>query len=275
MAIKLSIITPVRNGARHLANCLENVIQQASPEIEHIVVDGDSKDGTSAILHEYASRHSHIRWISEPDEGQSDATNKGTNLARGSAIGILNVDDCYEPGTLARVLGLFKDMKEPALVVGDCRVWGESGLLFVSRPRSLGLFALLLGRVHPLNPSAYFYHRSLHYLIGGYDINDHYSLDVDFLFRAVQVANVRYVPEVWGNFFVLPGTKTFEDAHNSPQRLRNMRKRYAKQLPLFQRLLLPAARPAFVAARGLYKLGKRLGLTPHDEVATRAEVERA
>ena len=94
----LSIITPVYNGEKFILGCIESVVAQNCAGVEHIVVDGGSTDRTVQILREKAETHPHLRWISEPDSGQSDALNKGIALARAEYIGILNVDDFYEFG---------------------------------------------------------------------------------------------------------------------------------------------------------------------------------
>src|SRR3954451_18802557 len=77
----LSIITPVFNGERFIAECIESVVGQNCIGVEHIVVDGRSTDRTVEIVRERAHVHSHLRWISEPDRGQSDALNKGIAMA--------------------------------------------------------------------------------------------------------------------------------------------------------------------------------------------------
>ena len=87
----LSIITPVLNGEQFIESCIKVVIDQSCPDCEHIIIDGNSKDRTVEIIKHYASKYSHIRWISENDKGQSDAMNKGIRMARGEIIGILNV----------------------------------------------------------------------------------------------------------------------------------------------------------------------------------------
>ena len=96
----ISIITPVYNGKRFIEFCIKNVIDQKCPNMEHIIVDGGSTDGTVEIIQRYAERYKHIRWVSEKDKGQSDAMNKGIRLAEGNIIGILNADDYYEPNVL-------------------------------------------------------------------------------------------------------------------------------------------------------------------------------
>ena len=89
-----------------------------------------------------------------------------------------------------------------------------------------------------MNSSAYFYHKSLHKIIGPYDVDDHYSLDVDFIIRAFQNANIIYCDEIWGHHRYLPGTKTYEDdmSGNNPLRLKKLTSSYIKRLPLADRI---------------------------------------
>jgi glycosyltransferase involved in cell wall biosynthesis len=91
--LKISIITVVYNGASTIQSCIDSVLSQDYPSIEYIVVDGNSKDGTQAIIAQYGSRIA--KFISEPDKGIYDAMNKGIGLATGDYIGILNADDFY------------------------------------------------------------------------------------------------------------------------------------------------------------------------------------
>lgn len=208
----LSIITPAYNSAAFIEACLRNVIEQDCPGLEHIVVDGGSQDGTVAILESMASAHPHIRFVSAPDRGQADAMNAGLRMARAPVVGFLNVDDYYEPRILAAIIRRFAALPAPSLLVGNCNLWDERGARFaVNRPYRLDLEALLMGPEqveYPVNPSAYFYHRAIHDLVGGYDVDDHYAMDLDFLLRAVGVAHVTYVDETWGNFRLLADSKT-------------------------------------------------------------------
>jgi len=244
MSPQLSIITPVFNGSRFIEGCIQNVVGQNCNDLEHIIVDGGSRDGSVEIISRYAKQYPHVRCVSEPDRGQSDAMNKGIEIASGRILGILNVDDYYEPGTLNRIVNLFTTLEEPAMAVGNCNVWMEDGSLwFVSAPRKLGWRKILAGRYReafPMNPSGYFYHRSLHDLIGPYDLDDHYSMDVDFILRALMNARSVYLDEQWGNYRYLPGTKTFEDdmSGGNALRLAALRARYLKELPLADRMIV-------------------------------------
>jgi glycosyltransferase involved in cell wall biosynthesis len=240
---KISVITPVFQGEKYIEECILNVIRQKDTCIEHIIIDGGSHDRTLEIIKKYAEKYSHIKWNSESDNGQSDAMNKGISLAKGSIIGFLNVDDYYEPHTLHRVMEFFNELPEPSFLVGNCNIWDENNqILAVNRPNNLDFQDLLIGTeifMFPINPSAYFYHKSLHEIIGLYDINDNFSMDLDFILRAVQVANVIYVDELFGNFRLIPGTKTYEDLQqHGNSRANNLYEKYAAQLKPVDRFWL-------------------------------------
>src|SRR5690348_7251696 len=98
----VSIITPSLNQAAFIEAAIESVLAQDYPAIEHVVVDGGSTDGTLDLLKRYGQR---VRWISEPDAGQSDAINKGVRMTSGPLLAWLNADDQYTPGAVSRAVG--------------------------------------------------------------------------------------------------------------------------------------------------------------------------
>lgn len=250
MAAFITVITPVFNGERFIEKCIHSVAAQACDGVEHLIIDGGSSDDTVAIIERAAKHHPHLRWISEPDDGQSDAMNKGIRWAQGQVVSFLNVDDYYEPGVLQRVRTLFNTelAREPALAVANCQVWDDDNqLLYVNRPNRLHVTDLLLGwnyAQHPVNPSAYFYHKSLHDRVGDYAVTDHHAMDLDFMLRAVQVARVYYCDEIWGNYRFIVGTKTYDDTVKGAAkvRVRDMLNRYRHQLPFWQRAHLKIKR---------------------------------
>jgi glycosyltransferase involved in cell wall biosynthesis len=237
---KISVITPVYNGVSHIAGCLESVIHQGCAQAEHLLVDGASTDGTMKLINQYADKYAHIRYSTSSDAGQSDAMNKGIALSRGDIVGFLNVDDRYEFGVLNRILEIFGSLNSPALAVGNCNIWDENdNLIAVNIPGKLTFPNLLRGHAlnpFPINPSAYFYHKSLHEVIGGYDVDENYVLDWDFILRAVQVAEVHYFNETWGNYYLLPGTKTYSDrvSGNNRERTKKLLKTFRRELPWHQ-----------------------------------------
>lgn len=253
----LSVITPVFNSDRFVESCIQNVIQQDCAEVEHLIVDGGSTDGTVAIIQQYAEQYPHIRWISEKDRGQSDAMNKGIALAKGDVLSFLNVDDYYEKGVLNTVVEHFRTLPKPSILVGNCNVWNDQDrLLFVNRPQRLKLRDLLLGdeaNHFPINPSAYFYHTSLHDQIGLYSMEEHYVMDLDFLLRAVQVAHTHYLDCTLGNFRMLEGTKTTSDyaQGEGPRRKRRLLMHYRKDLPWLERQYVAVAYELYELKRQL------------------------
>jgi glycosyltransferase involved in cell wall biosynthesis len=236
----ISVITPVYNGERFIESCIKAVIEQNCSDVEHIIIDGGSTDKTVEIVKQYVQKYPHICWISEKDKGQSDAMNKGIAMAKGTILAILNVDDYYEPNVLNQISSIFQTLPEPSLLVGNCKILDDEGnLLEVNKPAKLKLAELLLGwkiNPFPANPSAYFYHTSLHQKIGFYKVDDHYAMDLDFILRAVQVASIKYINETWGNFQLHKNTKTFHSGESGQgnSRMKSIMKYYRKDLPLIQ-----------------------------------------
>lgn len=111
----VSIITPSYNQGKFIRQTIESVLGQDYPNIEYIVVDGGSTDDTRQILEEYSDW---INWISENDQGQSDAINKGFHMAKGEILGWINSDDCYESGAVSAAVALFEKKPDAAMVYG-------------------------------------------------------------------------------------------------------------------------------------------------------------
>jgi GT2 family glycosyltransferase len=119
----ISVITPCFNAAETIGETLASVRAQDYPEVEHIVVDGGSTDGTVRLLEEIPG----IRWISEPDRGRVHAANKGADMATGDVVAWLNADDRYEPGTLRAVGEALAQAPDVAWATGYCRIIGGDG----------------------------------------------------------------------------------------------------------------------------------------------------
>ena len=109
MSLKISIITVCFNSEKYIHAALESVLGQTYPNIEYIVVDGNSSDKTLDIIKQYEPLfNGRMKWISEPDRGLYDAMNKGIRMATGDVIGILNSDDLYcNPQAIEKVMNIF------------------------------------------------------------------------------------------------------------------------------------------------------------------------
>ncbi|RNL54271.1 glycosyltransferase [Pedobacter jejuensis] len=110
--MKISIITVVYNGTTYIKDCIESVISQTYKNIEYIVIDGNSTDGTQLIIEQYQKQIA--RYVSEKDSGLYDALNKGISLATGDIIGILNADDLFATeNVVAQIATIFA--KNPSI----------------------------------------------------------------------------------------------------------------------------------------------------------------
>ena len=122
----VSIITPTRNQASFIVATLRSVANQSYPNVEHVVIDGASTDGTTEILRR--SERPHLTWRSEPDHGMYDALNKGLAVARGDYFGYLNSDDLYFPWTVEAAVAAFDAHPAVDFVYGDAvRLVEETG----------------------------------------------------------------------------------------------------------------------------------------------------
>ncbi|MGD1906631.1 MAG: glycosyltransferase family 2 protein [Leptolyngbyaceae cyanobacterium] len=245
-SIQISIITPVYDNVAFIECCIKNVCQQDCSNLEHIIVDGGSTDGTLNVIKDYAEKFPHIRWHSEPDQGQSSAINRGIRMARGELIGLLNSDDFYEEDAVSKVKKILPELPEPSFIVGNCRVVGiNDQIKNLNIPRDLTLFNLLTYRCpHPCNPSAYFYHKSLHNKVGFYDIEDHYTMDLDFILRILPHCHIEYINEILGNFREIPGTKTSKskETHQHFIRKSNLIRKHQCQLPKLESIFISMTR---------------------------------
>ncbi|QHT69591.1 glycosyltransferase [Rhodocytophaga rosea] len=274
--VDLSIITPVFNAQNFIGLCIENVLAQGCKEVEHIIVDGGSTDGTVEIIGKYATLYPHIRWISEKDQGQSDAMNKGISIAKGQYISFLNADDFYDPGVLNRIIQLIQTQvfPVPSILIGKLNVLNESDQVievqFTEKICRKNVLKFWKRNIYPGNPTCYFYHKKLHESIGMYELDDHYLMDFHFFIKASRIAHFFYFDEVWGNFRFIPGTKTFENSRrgDSMRMKEELFHLYKKRLPfsmyieiVYEYIIFKIkSNKSKILRRRLYHIGKRLFL---------------
>lgn len=127
----VSIVTPCFNSAHYLELCIQSVLAQEYPRVEHIVQDGASPDGTREILERYEGR---IDWVSEPDKGQADGLNRALQRARGEIILVLNADDELVPGAVSWGVEQLRRHPECAVVYGDQHNIGPDGAILGEYP---------------------------------------------------------------------------------------------------------------------------------------------
>ena len=237
---RVSIITPVLDGAADLEPCVACVADQAVDRLEHLIILArDAPAATMRLALALAERHHHLRLLVQLAGGQSRALNIGIEGAAAPVIGILNVDDRYLPGAIARGLEALDSAPAADLVYASCRIVdGTGALLRVDRPGAPDAASMIAGNAFPCNPAAYFYRRVLHARLGPYDEDDELSMDGDFIFRAVRQSRLRRVDEEWGVFRFAPGTKTWNAMQSRELRARSrrLRLRHFRALPAPQQL---------------------------------------
>lgn len=194
--MKISIITVCFNSARTLGDTLQSVAAQTHPEIEHIVVDGGSRDGTLAIIDRY--RQSLSKVISEPDRGVYDAMNKGIGLATGEVIGFINSDDFYADHTaLSHIVETFSDSAVEAcfadLVYVDQQDPNKIVRYWKSCAYRPGMFEFGWVPPHP----TFFARRSVYERLGGFNLDFPLAADMELMLRFLAVHKIRsiYLPE--------------------------------------------------------------------------------
>jgi glycosyltransferase involved in cell wall biosynthesis len=181
-APRVSVVTVVLNGIRTLPQTIASVHAQRLGNIEHIVVDGGSTDGSQELI--AASLRPQDYWISEPDRGISDAFNKGIALARGRYIQIVNADDRLSPGQLAigveRLAG-----SGAAFAFGDCLVHDGDTPLF--RYRGSQDYMAEIGRcMHAINHPSMLVARESYVRYGLYSTEWRYAMDYEWILRAAR-----------------------------------------------------------------------------------------
>ena len=204
--MKLSLITVCYNSTAIIRTCFDSVLSQRGIDLEYIVVDGGSKDGTVDIIKEYSTRSAYsaqltFKWISERDQGMYDALNKGIAMATGDVVGILNADDMFESDdTLAHVVDCFNRVEHAERVeaiYADIR-FVKDDLQTTSRYYSAKHWKpwmLQWGKMPP-HPSVYI-RRELFEKLGLYKLGYDIAADYELLIRYLRKAGImtRYLNE--------------------------------------------------------------------------------
>lgn len=190
----VSIITPSFNQAAYLETCIRSVLSQDCPNLEYIIVDGGSTDGSVEIIKKYLNRLSW--WVSEKDNGQAEAINKGLARARGEIVAWLNSDDYYLPGAVSAAVRALEMHPHVAMVYGDMLAVDESGqTINVFRYRQLTLEDLLCFQI--IGQPAVFMRRVALEQAGGLDPAYHCLLDHHLWLRLATQGDLLHVPQIW------------------------------------------------------------------------------
>jgi glycosyltransferase involved in cell wall biosynthesis len=211
----LSVITPSLNQASFLAGTIRSVLDQSTSfPFELIVVDGGSTDGTVEILRQCTGN---IRWITERDSGQSEAVNKGVEMAKGTIIGWLNSDDLYVPGALQKVMDQFILNPDRVWLFGNSMIVNESGqeirkaITWYKNLKSKRFYPDHLLYENFISQPSVFIRKDAFLQAGGLDTSLHYAMDYDLWLRLTRISNPVVIYEPLSKFRIHKSSKSRKD----------------------------------------------------------------
>lgn len=171
-------------------------------------MDGGSTDGSVEIIRKYSDKLAW--WISEPDQGQTDAINKGFAKANGDILAWLNSDDTYLEGAISEAVDYLEANPEVGMVYGDANLINDDGNILGRFPaRQTDFRKLMRGFVH-IPQQAAFFRAQLWHQVGPLDPTFYFAMDYDLWVRLSQFAPLHYHPRLWANFRLHGGAKSLE-----------------------------------------------------------------
>ncbi len=195
---KISIITPSYNQAGFLERTIRSVIDQSYPNLEYIIIDGGSTDGSVEIIKKYADKLAY--WVSEKDNGQTHALNKGFHFATGDIVAWLNSDDEYCPGSLEAVARVFIDSPNLDFVFGNELVIDETGKTIRSYYYTRFNFSVLIIHGMVLSQQSSFWKRSLFERFGYLDESKCFCMDYEFFCRIGSHIKTKHIRQCLSRF---------------------------------------------------------------------------
>jgi glycosyltransferase involved in cell wall biosynthesis len=222
------VVTPSYNQGRFLEQCIRSVLEQDYPDLEYLILDGGSTDGSVDVIRRYGRRLAF--WVSERDGGQGAAINRGFRLATGDVVAWVNADDFYLPGALARVADAYRADPTASFFFGDGWRVDEAG-------QKVGNFfpggrvrfhepALVFGLNYVLQPAA-FINRGHLAAVGYLDPALKYGMDSDLWIRLARRAAPVAVPNALAASREYAATKTATGAFERAEELRRIAERHS------------------------------------------------
>lgn len=202
---RISIVTPSYNQACFLETTIRSVVEQDYSDIEYIIIDGGSTDGSQEIIKRYADRIAF--WVSERDNGQSDAINKGFRKCTGDIIAWINSDDLYVDGAIPLVAKYFSEHPDVDMIHGDIDFIDGHGK-FLSKVKTADFTLPELLVTNRVSQPSVFWRRKIFDEIGYLDESFHYVMDYDFWIRVAMKHEVRHVGATVAQFRLHDTSKT-------------------------------------------------------------------
>ena len=243
---KITVVTPSFNQAQYLERTIRSVLDQNYPNLEYIVIDGGSTDGSQDIIRKYAPRIAY--WVSESDRGQAHAINKGLQRATGEWLAWQNSDDVYAPGAFASLARAAARRQWADLIIGNVNLIDAGDRVLRDLRYVTPTFESMLAEGMVLTNQVAFWRRDLHVRIGWLDETLSCAFDYDWFLRVLKAGKGAHVDALWGGYRFHDETKT----HLIGDRCRAEREKVlgGRGLPGWKVNLYRLRRLALLAAQG-------------------------
>lgn len=223
----LTIITPSYNQANYIEETIQSVLRQNYPNLEHLVMDGGSTDGTVDILKKYP----HLQSVSEKDRGQTHAVNKGIQKAKGEIIGWVNSDDTFLEGAFNAVIQKFSSTPDCFVLFGDYHAVDERGNPLYSTKGFCGTYEEMVrwwDYTYAIHQPTVFVRKEVFTKAGLLDESYHYAMDYEWWLRVARHYAFHHVPKYIATYRMHKDAKTFEplERHVYPEQLRASKKHW-------------------------------------------------
>lgn len=243
---RITVITPSFNQAAYLERTILSVLDQGYPNLEYIIVDGGSTDGSVDIIRSYADRLTW--WVSEPDEGQAHAINKGLQRATGDWVAWQNSDDVYYLGAFHELAEAAAQYPEANLIIGDMMLIDENDHPLRDIRYVRPSYKALLAEGMVLTNQAAFWHQAQHEHVGYLNEELHYSFDYEWFLRLTQKSQCIHVKRILGALRLHGETKTSLNAQRFQEETRRILA--GRVMPSWQKKLYKLRRLILMLADG-------------------------
>ncbi len=204
----VTVVTPILNGARFIEETIQSVLGQNYPNLEYIVMDGGSTDGTLAIIRRYQDR---LQVFSEPDGGAAEAINRGFHRSRGSVVAWLSADDTYLPNAINTVVEYFRNVPCAAVIYGEANWTDEKGSVIGRYPTIAPFEPSMLESECSLCQPACFIRREALFSVGMLDTSLRSAFDYDLWIRLSRTHSFLGIPELLATSRMHRANKTLGD----------------------------------------------------------------